>query len=501
MNSKLLSTVAGLALFATPTIANEYENAVKTLKDAPASIKKAISEAPSTYNFNSRFDGKSSVSYTGQTFRQVLIHDIKGYMSKIKAGKYIGQTEKEALESFNSYFKYNSDSDSMAMGAISGIDDIGVKATGGYELDEEVYDDLQYPGKNLVGKIAGNDNALRNKTLLGWSSNNVAGIDLRKVDADGNGDSFVEPEDLIQALFQAMAKNAKNGSSFTYDNGVNTYRVVNAENTKDGLNLTQLVHKIFHTSVSFSQAAGDYLATDLSPKKGLNADNTVKYKGTKNYTALEHHWDEAFGYFGAARDYANYSIEQIYAKENIDTNGDGYISLKSEKTLGIARNSARMDLTIKRKGDGNSDLAGTAIRSFIAGRHLISTRPAGYLKYAKALSVIALGEWEKTLAYTTIHYINVTMSQMDKAGTENYNFMNHTKYWAEMKGFSLAAQFSPVAILSLEDFKKFQALVGDKPALLNKGAAQFSQYKKDLKAAREILRKAYGLSSKNAEIL
>ncbi len=501
MNSKVLSTVMTLAVFSSPVIANEYDSAIRTLKSAPANIQKAISNAPSTYNFKSRFDGKSSVSYTGQTFRQVLMNDIKGYMSKAKTGRYIGQSSSEALEALNSYFKYNSDNDSMAMGAISGIDDISVKATGGYELDQEVYDDLQYPGKNLVGKVAGNDNALRNKKLLGWSSMKVGNIDLRKVDADGNGDSFVEPEDLIQALFQVMAKNSKNGTSFSYDNGVNKYKVVNAENTKEGLNLTQLVHKTLHTAVSFSQAAGDYLSTDLGNKKGLNVDNSVQYKGTKNYTALEHHWDEAFGYFGAARDYSNYTIEQIYDKENHDSNADGYIDLKSEKNLGIARNAARMDLTIKKKGDGNSNLADTAIRSFIAGRHLISTQPTGYLKYAKALSVIALGAWEKTLSYTTIHYINSTLAQMNKAGTESYNYLNHTKYWSEMKGFSLAAQFSPVAILNIEDFKRVQSLLGDKPALLNQGSAKFSQYKKDLLRAREILRKSYDLSTKNAEIL
>jgi hypothetical protein len=500
MNSKVLSTIIGMTFVATPVMANEYTKALRTLENAPASIKSAITSAPKTYNFTSRFDGKSSVSYTGQSFRQVLLSDIKSYMSGIKAGLYLGRSEKEAIESFNSYFKYDSDNDSMTMGSISGVDDISVSVKG-HDLEEEIYDDLQYPGKNLVGKIAGNDNSLRNKKLLGWSSMTVGGVNLKNVDADGNGDSFVEPEDLIQALFQVMAKNAESGEAFRYENGVNSIKVVKAENTKDGLNLTQLVQKILHTSVSFSQAAGDYMSTDLGSKKGLNADNTAKYKGTKNYTALEHHWDEAFGYFGAARDYANYTIEQITNKHAIDTDGNGYISLKSEKTLGIARNSARMDLYIKTKGDKKSDLSGKAIRAFIAGRHLISTQPEGYAKYVKALSVVALGEWEKTLAYTTVHYINSTLSQMKLAGKDNYNFLNHTKYWSEMKGFGMAAQFSPVAIMSISDFEKFHELVGDKPALLTQGKEAFEQYRKNLLAARLILKKAYGISSKNIEIL
>ena len=48
--------------------------------------------------------------------------------------------------------------------------------------------------------------------------------------------------------------------------------------------------------------------------------------GPTRDTAMEHAWDEAFGYFGAARDYSRYTDEQLAGKVDdftFDSNGDG----------------------------------------------------------------------------------------------------------------------------------------------------------------------------------
>ena len=53
--------------------------------------------------------------------------------------------------------------------------------------------------------------------------------------------------------------------------------------------------------VFFYQIVNNYL-TDS--KIGNGVDN-ITVDTAKNYTAMEHHWDEAFGYFGAPTDFSN----------------------------------------------------------------------------------------------------------------------------------------------------------------------------------------------------
>ena len=65
----------------------------------------------------------------------------------------------------------------------------------------------------------------------------------------------------------------------------------------------------FDGAVGFSQGADDYLDDDTEGK-GLLADHTAADEG-KPYTALEHAWDEGFGYFGGARNYLLYTDEEI----------------------------------------------------------------------------------------------------------------------------------------------------------------------------------------------
>ncbi|WP_127717220.1 DUF4856 domain-containing protein [Halobacteriovorax sp. HLS] len=491
MYKKLM--LASLAITLNTNAMNSLESANNTLLNAPAHIKNIMNSAPATYNYTSKFSRSSSVSYTGQAFRQVLINDIKSYMTSLKRG---GHDSVDTLTALNSYFAYNENTDAYIDEIINGDSIFKVKAKGLdgqalYIYEGDFYSDIQSPGKNLSSKIAGNDNPLRRKELKGWSSFKVGNIDLRKVNADNKGDSFAEPEDLVQAFFQTISNNAENGQAFSVKNGdLEIQRVSGAYITEDGLDLAQLVQKTFHGAVSYSQAAGDYLATTTSVTGGLNSGNTTPDKPGKAYTSMEHHFDEAFGYFGAARDYNSYTDVQIASKLSIDTNNDGEISVLSELNQGLSTNFSRMDLIAKNYGF-EMDLSGNTMTAFIQGRQLITKAPADYKKYVVALANKALGNWEKTLAAVTIHYINSTISQMDAYGTKAYLFTNHAKFWSEMKGFALSFQFSPVSIMSDAQFDELHTLLADKPALHKNGLDTVVKYKSDLTKARELLNSIY----------
>ena len=139
------------------------------------------------------------------------------------------------------------------------------------------------------------------------------------------------------------------------------------------------------------------------------------------------------------------------------------------------------------------DFVFEAMDAFLKGRHLISTE-AGNAELLRAQAVRALGAWEQTIAATTIHYINKTVKELGEWGTDAYLFKDHVKFWGEMKGFALAFQFSPVAILSDAGFDRFHELVGDVPVLGTATEEEKTAYTAKLLEARDILQSAYGFS-------
>ncbi|MCR9204672.1 MAG: DUF4856 domain-containing protein [Halobacteriovoraceae bacterium] len=474
-------SLALLALGIAPhAVADVYTDALSTLSQAPAEIQKVMKEAPSNYVYFSQFNRGTSVSYTGQTFRQILIEDIKGAMTSQPAGSYVG-TKDEAINMLMSYYNYDEFTNLMAPGVIDGFSEfkVSAKSLAGQKMpitEGFFYSDVQSPGKNLKDKMAGNDNPLRRGKLYGVKGYNT-------------------PEDFVNGLFNLFADRATAGKAFTVPNGnLAPQTITEGYITEDGWDLAQLTQKFFHGAVSYSQAARDYFSTDLGPSKGLNADNTQPAKQGASYTAMEHHFDEGFGYFGGSRDFLSYSDLQSRTKVSMDTNGDGFISLKSEKNMGIATNVSRMDLTA---ADQDLDLSKELMEALLKGRELIAKKPSGYKKYVVANAQVALTNWEKTLAAVTIHYINVTLKQYQAYGTQNYLYTNFVKFWGEMKGFALSFQFSPRSLMDDSTFDRVHALMQTKPVLPHGPKAKVDQYVNNLLGARDLIAKTYGFSQNN----
>ena len=272
-----------LAASSAPLMASEwsnpdYDNSIKYLSSLGEADLALLAEAPIAYEFKSRFtEGQSSVFYGGQVFRQVLNSDLKSYMGSLTRGGYPGFRD-EAELALDSYYSYDPSNGNLFPDVIYGLSEFQVTAKGlSGELlpiaEGQFYDDLGGSGKDLRGKTAGNDNALRRGELKGWSTLVIDGVDVREQDLDGDG--IIEPEDLIDTWLKVCALHATESDSFVVDAGAGNVRVDQACTTESGLDLTQLVQKFLHGAVSFSQAAGDYLSVDLGASKGLNADNSV----------------------------------------------------------------------------------------------------------------------------------------------------------------------------------------------------------------------------------
>jgi hypothetical protein len=466
----------GLALVACGDVQLQPDASTPDSGDDPLVV-------PATYSFESRFvPGQSSVSYSGQVFRQVLIAELNGYIGRLTAdidsGTFVPEDGQVEL-ALDFYYRFDS--------TTSGQTPLTITTDPG--LAQAVYDDIG--AANLTGKIAGNDPVDQHKDwtteFAGWSE----------------GDAQT-PEALVQYWFAKLDDMALDRAAGTIPQGPEGAAITKVYITAQGQDLQQLIQKFLWGAVTLSQGIDDYL-DDATEGRGLNSSNLRD--GEAAYSALEHAWDEGFGYFGAARDYGDYTDEEIagaggrpeYARGYHDSDNDGAIDLRSEYNFGASTNAAKRDLGSA--ASAPTDFSRAIFDAFLTGRAIIASAE-GELSAEQKTALLAqrdiiVQNWEKAISATVVHYINDVLRDMNAFDTVDYNFNNHAKHWSEMKGFALGLQFSPFSPLSGAQFVEMHQLMRDAPVLPGAEAAEIVQYRADLIAARAILAQAYGFDPAN----
>ncbi len=430
---------------------------------------------PSTYEFSSKFqEGQSSVKFTGQAARQLLIDEMKNATGNSEVTKdeltsiYSGGSE--VLKGENIY------------GANTGFGTPVKDATSDDYTAIQIDYTKVYEGagsKKLSDKIAGCDNELSASQFIGWEVTTLVDCGT----GEGKNDDTVlnhhdAPHSLILEWIDAAAANAVDADL--------------------GLNYQQLFQKFLLGSLAFSQTAEDYLDTDNLAEK----DNSQAYtsKGvTYAYTALEHSWDEGFGYLGASTDYLSIADATIDEKINhSDVNGDGEIDLlKGEYNLGLAQYASKHDVLT-----GTTDLSSEIMIAFLEGRQLIQdnhgTNPADDSTFNTELAAIsnrAVQGMEKIFAISVIKYINQTIDDLDAyaVGSEANDVISLAKHWSELKGFALGLQFSPISTFSEAELVQLHGLIGQSPIKqLENVHGDKALYIEALEAARTLVQEKFG---------
>lgn len=452
---------------------DEESAQVNAGSSAGASAGAEAPEQPSTYTFESRFKaGESSVSYSGQSARLALIGALgahmEGFEERIARGA-LAPVEGGVVGELDVFF-------SCAMGVCEG-EGHGVSLT--LPTRQSTIGEIS-SGKDLVGKLAGNDPVGQRRDwvaegVMGWSEP-------------------LSPEALVRSWFALAEANAiaiANGSAPLDPTGA----PISAPHlTADGLHLAELSEKFLFGALALSQAADDYLDDDLEGK-GLLSDNAAA-EGDAGYSALEHAWDEGFGYFGAARDAGAFTAEEVAGsggrseyQRGHDADGDGVIDLTSEYHWSVARYAAQRDR------DGGTRFLQGAFEAFLAGRALISGA-GGALSDAQLEALrghrdAALRAWEGAFAASVVHYLNGVLEQLDAPAAE-WSFAQHAKEWSEMKGLALAFQFNPRSAVQGADFEALHAAIGVRPTLPSSPEAV--AHRAALVAARARLGEIFGFS-------
>ena len=210
---------------------------------------------------------------------------------------------------------------------------------------------------------------------------------------------------------------------------------------ENGLEYAQVIQKGLMGAVFFNQAVEGYLSAE---KIGPAVDNTTVTPGEG--TKMEHHWDEAFGYFGAPVDFpANTAGAKYWAN----------YSNKVDASLGS--NKALMD-------------------AFLKGRAAISAKD---MEGKDAAAATIRTEWERLVAAAAIHELNAAKTNIADQAKKSH-------YLSEAIGFIMGLQYKSNPKLSAAKYQEVMNAIG--PSLYDTTAD-------DINAAINIISTAYNMDN------
>lgn len=209
-------------------------------------------------------------------------------------------------------------------------------------------------------------------------------------------DMFKSYMDSIAVASTQNGNAASSGIAGTLTTGTSTYLF-----SSNGFEYVQLMEKGLMGAVFMHQALNTYFGSDK-----MDVDNTdeVDPGAGKYYTTMEHHWDEAFGYFGVPTTFpTDLGNDWFWGK---------YCNARDAE---IGCNATMMD-------------------NFLKGRAAITGKV--YADRDEAIAVLR-AEWEKISAAQAVHYLNGAKANF---GTDQAKYLHEL---SEAYAFILNLKYAP----------------------------------------------------------
>jgi hypothetical protein len=262
-----------------------------------------------------------------------------------------------------------------------------------------------------------------------------------------------------------------------------------------------------HTSsngVDFSQLSEKGVAGALTYADAANILNNFRTDGVES----EDKWNEAFGHFGAPRDFKAFldlsASGGLSAGSFQDINGDNTVDLVTEGVYIWAGYTAERAAAAQSTGNDNN-FAERAFDAFRNGREAIDNGNTDELSGSDGFAATALQAWEETVAVNVIHYVNGMQGAMDQisgeitrqklsnaSGASPGGFQDS---WGEAKAFAWALQFNDTSDLSDSELESIHDLIGNDPPYSE--GVDASTYKNDLEEVKSDIQSAYGFADAN----
>lgn len=240
--------------------------------------------------------------------------------------------------------------------------------------------------------------AMYDNSYTGWSDPNLV----------NNGKQLKSKTALADAGIQSMFEGWMNAAAAATPSSNTSY----LQDTS-GLEWTQVIEKGLMGACFASQMTSNYLA-------GISSDDNIEIVDGKYYTEMEHHWDEAYGYFTDATDYPTNGTDRFWGKYA----NKSYL----EDNIGSAT-----DISL----------------AFRTGRAAIA---AGNTADALAQADVINMEVKQMVAGMALHYLNEVKAQV--ASGEDQSIINHSM--SEALAFIFGIQFitdspdmSPIDVMAL----------------------------------------------------
>lgn len=230
-------------------------------------------------------------------------------------------------------------------------------------------------------------------------------------------DLFEDWMDSLALASADFATTASNGQAGVLTSGSSSYLV-----GANGMEYVQLIEKGLMGAVFMNQALNHYFG-----EAQMNVDNTsaVDPSTGKYYTQMEHHWDEAFGYFGVPVDFPTSPSNRFWGKY-----------------------CASQDATL-----GSNEVM---MNNFLKGRAAISNGLHIYTDRDAAIQQIRL-MWENISAYQAMKYLDDAVGYF---GNDDAKFMHAL---SEAYAFARNLRYAPDATrrMTQTEVTAMVALFGD----------------------------------------
>ncbi len=253
-NVKIFSIILGITILTTVSCkkegctdenANNYSSEAKK-DDGSCSFDDNKQSVPASYTFER--NGTTTVSFGGQTQRLEMLSEMVTYLKTANtAGIEVSEATVNAMYE-NSHTWIDTD--------------------------------------NLG--LTGSSKQLKSKTAYGQAGGSAdAGVQSMFMDY------FSSMSTISAATTTGNEDGAAGADGIWANDGVKGPYLMSGK----GMEYAQLIEKGLMCAVFMNQMTVNYLAN-------ISNDNNTDLETDKNYTKMEHHWDEAYGYFTSATDYA-----------------------------------------------------------------------------------------------------------------------------------------------------------------------------------------------------
>lgn len=252
--------------------------------------------------------------------------------------------------------------------------------------------------------------------------------------------TFLTEQNIIESYFDSLETASK--STMPGSEGVTGVVTSNDGSRKyllsaKGIEYKERIDKGLMMALMYYQISSVYLSTEK-----MNVDNTNVDEATG--TAMQHHWDEAFGYLSVPTDFPNSTIGIKYLSKYIN-----------------ARNAIL-------------DCNKTIMNAFIKGRAAINNKD--YLTRDAQIDII-ISTLEKTMAATAINYLN-------QARTNFADNALRCHALSECYGFIYGLKFNEKKKITNAQIENLLALLGDNYYTIS--LSQIEQVKSELASIYQL---------------